>query len=124
MPGKLWTPGQGVGRPPGGPAILVPSRYADKDVEATMICRVPVGGGEICGKPFFPGEERAWQKHVGECAARHRDEIDEQSPRTRLPAFDPERDDPEIAAHMKKVGKRMLEEGRWVVKPSERAGFS
>jgi hypothetical protein len=40
----------------------------------------------------------------------------------RMPVFDEW--DPEVAAHMRKVGERMLEERRLEVKPSERAGFS
>jgi hypothetical protein len=39
-----------------------------------------------------------------------------------MPVF--EEWDPEVAAHLRKVGERMVAEGRLEVKPSERAGFS
>lgn len=86
-----------------------------------MVCRVPVNADETCGKAFFPGEERAFNRHVAECAQANAEAIHAASPRTRLEVLEPW--DPEIAAHMKKVGERMLEEGRLEVKPSERAGF-
>ena len=91
-----------------------------------MVCRVPVGPDEddICGELFYPGEERKWAKHCGECAAQHRDVIEQQSPRNRLPIFDENAWDPEVAEHMRKVGERMKAEGRLEVLPSERAGFS
>ena len=109
---------------PGGLTILVPRGYEQPDgPEPTMVCRVPTGDGEVCGKAFYPGEERKWQRHVGECAARHRDKIETQSPRTRLPIFSDEAWDPEISAHMRKVGDRMIREGRLEVRPNERAGF-
>lgn len=106
---------------PGGLTIYVPSGY---EKQPTMVCRVIVdANGELCGKPFYPGEERSFERHVGDCARRHMDLIRAQSPRTRLPAFDEEAWDPEVSEHMRRVGRRMLEEGRLEVKPSERAGF-
>lgn len=98
--------------------------HLPRDEEPVAVCRVPVGGGEVCGKPFFPGEERAFQKHVGECAREHADEIRAESPRQKMPVFDEETWDPEVAAHMREVGRRMLREGRLETKPNERAGFS
>jgi hypothetical protein len=58
------------------------------------------------------------------CARRHLDEIRASSPRERNRGgpFDPDQWDPEIDAHMKRVGERMLKEGRLEMDRSERAG--
>jgi hypothetical protein len=32
------------------------------------VCRVPTKEGRVCGKPFFPGEERAQANHAAACA--------------------------------------------------------
>ena len=90
--------------------------------EPTMICRVPTGEGEICGRLYYPGEEREWQKHCGECARKHMDAIQAERPSVRLPAIY-ESWDPEVEEHMRRVGERMKKEGRLTVHPSERAGF-
>lgn len=87
-----------------------------------MVCTVPTGPDEVCGRLYYPGEERAWQKHVGECAREHADAIHAERPSVRLPAVY-ESPDPEVDAHMQKVGERMKREGRLTVHPSERAGF-
>jgi hypothetical protein len=42
----------------------------------------------------------------------------------RMAVFDDDSWDPEIRQHMDKVGERMKREGRLVVRPNERAGFS
>jgi hypothetical protein len=88
-----------------------------------ILDRPPVGQCDLCGTPFFG--ERDTIAHlqtaqhriaaVAEIAARHRQ-------RERLALFY-ESEDPEIEAHMRTVGRRMRREGRWTVKPSERAGF-
>lgn len=102
------------------PKLIVPGV---RDDEPEFVCTVPVNAdGDTCGHLFYPGEERAYQKHVGKCAREHIDVIRAASPRTRNEIFEPW--DPEVAAHMEKVGKRMIEERRLEVKPSERAGFS
>jgi hypothetical protein len=100
---KLWTPRQDM----------------DKG-EPTMVCRVPVDAdGNLCLHPFYEGEERAWRDHVGKCARDHMDAIRANSPRVRHPWSDPETWDPEYEAHMKKVGDRMLAEGRLETRPNE-----
>jgi hypothetical protein len=84
-----------------------------------MVCTVPTGGGEVCGKRFYPGEERAWQRHVGECARAHEAEIAAVSLKRRMPVFDDDTWDPEWAEHMRKLGARMKAEGRLETKPHE-----
>lgn len=118
---KLILPGD-VQRSGSGLTIMVPRGYEDDDGPApTMICRVPVNAEDLCLAMFYPGEERAFQKHCGECAHRHRDAIEER--KNRLEIFREDAWDPEVAEHMRKVGQRMIREGRLVVKPHERAGF-
>lgn len=112
--GGLILPG---GPPTRAPHLLVPRGYESEDV-------VLVGKCHVCDATFHRGEEDEWQRHVGKCAREHIDEIREHSLRRRMPIFDEDTWDPEIAAHMRDVGRRMLEEGRLEVKPSERAGFS
>ena len=120
--GKLILPGDE--RANTGMTLLVPRGYETGAMgEPTMVCRVPVGPGEVCGAAFWPGEERKFQSHVGRCAQEHETEIHNESPRTKLPIFDEANWDPEVAAHLKKVGARMLKEGRFVMHKSERAGF-
>jgi hypothetical protein len=71
------------------------------------------------------GEEQAWQDHTVRCARRHIDEIRAMAPseKHKGTVFDPETWDPEIDEHMRKVGQRMIAEGRLTVRKSERAGF-
>lgn len=119
---KLILPGDE--RANSGMTILVPKGHETGAMgPPTMVCRVPVGHGEVCGNAFWPGEERAFTAHVTSCAKRHETEILQESPRNRLPIFSEDSWDPEVAAHLKKVGKRMLEERRFVMHKSERAGF-
>lgn len=102
---RLWHPGM------------------DMDREPTMVCRVPVNAeGDLCLAPFYPGEERTWAEHMRTCAIEHRDAIHACSPRTRAPWTDPEFWDPELSAHNREVGRRMLREGRLLQHPNERAG--
>lgn len=86
--------------------------------EPTMICRVATGPEDICGKLFYPGEERQWQNHVGECARAHIAEIMERAPSNRFRWAEDQ--DPEYTEHMAKVGRQMRAEGRWETKPHER----
>jgi hypothetical protein len=75
-----------------------------------------------CGRVFYRGEEQLWQRHVGECARAHLDEIRQHIAESKQPVF--ESFDPEVERYLQKVvGPRMLEEGRLEVKPHERAGF-
>lgn len=87
------------------------------------VCHVcPLFGRET---RFYAGEEQAWQRHVGQCARAHLDELRALAPShaDKGTPFDPENWDPEVDKHMLQVGKRMLEEGRFEVKPHERAGL-
>lgn len=126
LPGDVARRGRGL-------TIHVPRGYeteqdrmADQEAAGYMICRVIVSAAErvICGRLFEPGEERAWEKHCGDCAMQHIDEIRAASPRTRMPVFDPNAWDVEIDEHMRKLGERMRREGRLEVRKNERAGFS
>jgi hypothetical protein len=102
----------------GLPTIFVPRGH---EREPTMVCTVPVNAeGDTCGHPFFPGEESAYERHVGKCFAEHRDAAHAASVRTRVPIMDEESWDPEWAAHQREVGRRMLAEGRLVPHPHER----
>lgn len=96
--------------------IYVPPGCEDRDLVGR--CLVPG-----CGAVFYAGQEELWQRHVGDCARRNMDRLREAS-RRRVPAIIAEDFDPEVSAHMRRLGRRMLAEGRLEVKPSERAGFS
>lgn len=105
------------------PHLIVPGVTHD-DEEPLYVCTVPITmDGEICGRCWYAGEERAYQQHVGPCARSHLAEIQAQRLAARLPAFDENAWDPEIRAHMDKVGERMKKEGRLTVNPNEKAGF-
>lgn len=85
-----------------------------------------VGKCHVCGSEFGEGQEAAWEKHVGRCARAHIDDI-RQSAHEQLrkgTLWDEDTWDPEVAAHLREVGKRMLREGRLEVLPHERAGNS
>jgi hypothetical protein len=70
-----------------------------------ILVREPIGQCELCSVPFYSTRDAVSHLQTAEHG-------------------DPEFGDPEIEEHMRKVGKRMLAEGRWEVKPSEKAGFS
>lgn len=94
--------------------IILPS-----SVKPKYRCRVPTGDGEVCGYPCWTEKDIA--NHSVECAKRHEQEIAVNSPRYKLPVFyDPNHWDPEYEAHMLRVGKRMIEEGRDEILPHER----
>jgi hypothetical protein len=85
---------------------------------------VLVGVCHTCQQRFGRGQEQEWQEHVGRCAREHLDAImHEREKKKRASVFNEDNWDPEVAAHLKKVGERMLEEGRMVLKPNERAGL-
>ena len=114
--GGLVLPG---GVAPGGrQTLMVPHGYDDGPLVGK--CTVPG-----CGQVFYAGQEDEWQKHVGWCARKNRDVIEEMiaARKKQMAVFQPETWDPEIREHMDKVGKRMIAEGRLTVKPNERAGF-
>jgi hypothetical protein len=116
----------------GGLTIHVPSGYeTEQDLVEEQpggghICRVIVDGEtrEVCGRTFPGDQEGEYLRHLRRCVSAHRDAIHAASPRTRVPLLDPNLWDPEVDEHMRKVGRRMVEEGRLTVNPSERAGFA
>lgn len=97
-----------------GLTIHVPKGYEDR--------KVWVGVCRSCDARFGKGEEQKWLKHIRACVDV--DEAIEEGRSRRLPVFDEANWDPEIAEHLRKVGVQMLKEGRMVMKPNERAGFS
>lgn len=100
---------------PGGLTILVPRGYE------TQGGPQPIGECFVCGDAFY--DRKAAERHFRRCAMENIDELRHRSVANRLPFFNEDFWDPEIAAHMRRVGERMLREGRLTVKPSERAGF-
>lgn len=83
----------------------------------------------LCETPFYT--EKGMRGHLrsgGHAAQVEIERAAQQAKRERLSIFyDPESpgSDPEIAAHLQgPVRRRMMEEGRWTLKPNERAGFS
>jgi hypothetical protein len=85
--------------------------------------REVIGKCYACGLEFYEGEEKTAPLHMGKCARANLDKLKARD--DRLPLFRPESNpDPEVEAHLLEVGKRMVREGRMVVKPNERAGFS
>lgn len=125
---KVILPGDAEPRT-GGLTIHVPSGYADEQEAAqepgSLVCLVIVDHDKrlMCGKVFGPHRRRAFQRHTGRCARKHMDEIRKAALAHRVPIMDEAAWDPEVAAHMQRVGERMLREGRLTVHPSERAGF-
>lgn len=101
--------------------LYVPKGMEDR---GALVGRCLVPG---CGAKFYAGEENVWQKHVGDCARRHADRIEALRPsvKNKGTPFDPEVWDPQIEEYFRTVvGPRMKKEGRFEVKPNERAGFS
>lgn len=99
-----------------------------------MTLILPVGAIEehapfrctICEARFTRHQAELYERHVGACARAHIDEIRANAPSVRHAGtpFDPLNWDAEVDAHMLAVGRRMLAEGRFEVKPHERAGHS
>lgn len=102
--------------------LLPPGCLEDQEVFGR--CHVPTDlhGGE-CGQTFYKGQESLWQRHVGDCARKHRDIIQALSPSEANRGTPFEDWDPEVTAHFRGVRERMLREGRMEVKRSERAGL-
>jgi hypothetical protein len=111
---RLILPGP---QPPRGAlTIHVPRGYEE---------RPAVGSCYLCGAEFAEGDNVI--AHMRKCvnAAGHDVQQDRIDKVDRLEIFlDPNAWDPEVEAHLRKVGERMRAEGRWEVKPNERAGFS
>lgn len=104
MGDKIILPGDR----PAGLGLLIP-----RDAAPKYRCSVPTGDDETCGAMFYEGEERKYERHVGRCARQHRDAIEANSPKVKMPIFfDPEQWDPEYEAYMRGVGQRMKAEGR------------
>jgi hypothetical protein len=81
-----------------------------------------VGQCSLCELVFYDEDEA--RRHFERNARKHAEMANEmrtQRLEERMPVF--EEWDPEVAAHLRKVGERMVAEGRLEVKPSERAGF-
>ena len=78
----------------------------------------------LCGEVFTSDVDTVRHMRVCVSQAGHEVRAAEYERRERLWMFQEENWDPEVAAHLKQVGKRMLAEGRWEVHPNERAGFS
>jgi hypothetical protein len=107
-------------RPKRSLTILVPRGHESEGVVIVGVCHV-------CGSKFGEGQEQVWQKHVGECARAHMDEIQASTPSERAKGgpWDPNNWDPEVEEYLQRVvGPRMLREGRFEMKPSEYAGLS
>lgn len=84
---------------------------------------VLVGVCHTCQQRFGRGQEQEWQDHVGRCARAHLDEIlHEREKQQKVSVFNEENWDPEVASHLKNVGRQMLKEGRLEMLPHERAG--
>lgn len=97
---------------------VLPGRFS------LIIPREQIGFCAVCEVPFFT--DRDVRTHMG--STQHEEGVErareaEALQRARL-AFMHEDPDPEVTAHLRQVGKKMLREGRMVVKPNERAGFS
>lgn len=116
----LILPGDRPAR--GGLTIHVPRGYESPDGPQPIYeCHIPVDAdGTPCGAVYFPGEERKKMDHMATCARDHIAEIRARALHRRMPVFDPENWSPDAEAHVKKVGRRMLAEGRLTMKPNER----
>lgn len=99
---------------PGAAQLVVPHQYVD-----TVI----VGVCHACGARFGPGQEEEWQRHMRPCYLQHEGEVraEREERKKRLAIFQEESWDPELARHFRKVGDRMLREGRLTMHPNERA---
>lgn len=89
-----------------------------------ILVRDPIGQCDLCDVPFY--SHRDLVAHLQTPAHKEAVEaeiLERQAEKQRL-AFLHEDPDPEVTAHLKKVGETMKREGRWTVKKNERAGFS
>jgi len=82
----------------------------------------PNGYCSICDCDLW-GTVGDLQKHMAACARENIDTIRAAAPSAKNKGgpFDPENWDPEVEAHLREVGKRMLKEGRLEMHDSERA---
>ena len=117
----LLLPNAGAARGMAGTIYLPPGSDM---IPKKWTCRCPTEGGGVCGEQFDMDDVDRFTRHVLRCRERNEEAIHKASPRTRQPLLDPNSWDPEIETHMRKVGRRMRREGRMVILPRERAGFS
>jgi hypothetical protein len=88
-----------------------------------ILSREPTGECHLCGVPVYSDRDLAAHLASPNHRLAYAEALaDRHDTKQRLRLFH-EAQDPEIEAHMKGVGQRMLREGRWTVKPSEKAGF-
>lgn len=81
----------------------------------------PNGHCNVCGEDLW-GTVGDMQRHMGACARRNIDAIRAASPSVKWAdsVFDQGIWNPDAEAHLERVGKRMLAEGRLEMKPHER----
>jgi hypothetical protein len=85
------------------------------------VCRVPTDDGSLCGKRFYEDEQRKFQSHVIACSKEHEAAVQAERPSSKVPVlYDRDFWDPEYEDHMRKVGNRMVAEGRMEMRPNER----
>jgi hypothetical protein len=70
------------------------------------VCRVPVAGGNICGKPFFPGEERKQAAHAATCAVENHEHLVAYMEQRRPSVMRPQ--DEEYAAWVRRNSKLII----------------
>jgi hypothetical protein len=88
-----------------------------------VLSREPTGWCDLCGVPVYSTRDLIAHFQTANHRLAYATALaDRHDVKTRLRLFH-EPQDPEIEEHMKRVGKRMLQEGRWTVHPSEKAGF-
>lgn len=91
-----------------------------------LLQREETGRCDLCDVPFYSTRDAvAHLQTIEHADAVGRARAEREQQKAMLPFIhDPEFGDPEIEAHMRRVGQRMRREGRWTVNPSEKAGFS
>lgn len=109
--------------------LIIPGQPSPQD---RLTIYVPRGAerrktGEcyLCGAEFAPGDDVV--AHMRSCVNGAGEDVraERYDKVSRLEIFlDPNAWDPEVDEHLRRVGRRMLAEGRMELKPSERAGFS
>lgn len=115
---RIILPGE-VAQRRAGLTIYVPRGHEVDPPSITGVCN-------FCGARFErKGEEAAWEQHTARCGQKHLDDIRAMAPSevNRGTIWDENSWDPEVAEHMRKVGRRMRAEGRLETHPSERAGL-
>jgi hypothetical protein len=106
--------------------LILPGEKPRRDKLQILVPRehgTVVGQCSLCELVFYDQAEA--RRHFERNARKHAEMANEartERLEERMPVFDEW--DPEVAEHMRKVGKRMLKERRLEVRPEERAGFS